>query len=327
MSVAPGGTSKGKVRETEREETGAPVEDGQEGEGDAEGDAEDEELVFSDDEVRLSMLCRVYVLRLTLLALLQFGMNQKQMAKEKEDLRVLLEHFDSTQMDRYEAYRRSGLTKGNVRKVSSCSARGRLTFLRLADSSPPFAARQPTTRSICFPRRHHRRPRFLQGLCGRDCRERCAVRFVFPSPFPFTHLCFTSQPAPSPTTLEDSPPPTCAKRTGSTKPSTREQEAEESLARRCLSSRLIGRRGLQVLLPRRRNHEPVRHFFARPDPLELLRVLLLLHFRRALVALDKAFAFRFCSSEGVGSESSGEKTTEQRRRIWRSQQHQRLQAW
>lgn len=46
-------------------------------------------------------------------------MNQKQMAKEKEDLRVLLEHFDAGQMDRYEAYRRSGLTKGNVRKVSA----------------------------------------------------------------------------------------------------------------------------------------------------------------------------------------------------------------
>ncbi|ORY72765.1 hTAFII28-like protein conserved region-domain-containing protein [Leucosporidium creatinivorum] len=96
LSVAPGGGSKGKGRETDREETGAPGEEGQEGEGDAEGDAEDEELVFSDDE---------------------FGMNQKQMAKEKEDLRVLLEHFDSNQMDRYEAYRRSGLTKGNVRKL------------------------------------------------------------------------------------------------------------------------------------------------------------------------------------------------------------------
>lgn len=40
------------------------------------------------------------------------------MAKEKEDLRVLIEHFDADQMDRYEAYRRSGLNKGAVRRVS-----------------------------------------------------------------------------------------------------------------------------------------------------------------------------------------------------------------
>lgn len=44
-------------------------------------------------------------------------MNQRHMAKEKEDLRVLLEHFDAGQMDRFEAYRRSGLNKGNVKKV------------------------------------------------------------------------------------------------------------------------------------------------------------------------------------------------------------------
>lgn len=48
----------------------------------------------------------------------QFGQNQKAMAKEKEDLRVLIEHFDADQMDRYEAYRRSGLNKGAVRRVS-----------------------------------------------------------------------------------------------------------------------------------------------------------------------------------------------------------------
>jgi hypothetical protein len=49
--------------------------------------------------------------------LVQFGSNQREAAKQKEDLRVLLEHFDEQQMDRYEAYRRSGLAKGNVRKV------------------------------------------------------------------------------------------------------------------------------------------------------------------------------------------------------------------
>jgi hypothetical protein len=58
---------------------------------------------------------------LIILGALQFGMNQKESARQKEDLRVLLEHFDAGQMDRYEAYRRSGLTKGNVRKVSSTS--------------------------------------------------------------------------------------------------------------------------------------------------------------------------------------------------------------
>lgn len=49
---------------------------------------------------------------------IQYGSNQKESARQKEDLRVLLEHFDAGQMDRYEAYRRSGLTKGSVRKVS-----------------------------------------------------------------------------------------------------------------------------------------------------------------------------------------------------------------
>lgn len=48
----------------------------------------------------------------------QFGDNQAEAARQKEDLRVLLEHFDENQMDRYEAYRRSGLTKSSVRKAS-----------------------------------------------------------------------------------------------------------------------------------------------------------------------------------------------------------------
>ncbi|KAM0792998.1 hypothetical protein ACM66B_000493 [Microbotryomycetes sp. NB124-2] len=72
---------------------GQEQQDGQEQEND---DDEDNDDLFSDDE---------------------FGLNQKQMAREKEDLRVLLEHFDAEQMDRYEAYRRSGLTKSAVRKL------------------------------------------------------------------------------------------------------------------------------------------------------------------------------------------------------------------
>lgn len=44
-------------------------------------------------------------------------MNQKENARQKQDLRVLMEHFDPVQMDRYEAFRRSGLTKSAVRKV------------------------------------------------------------------------------------------------------------------------------------------------------------------------------------------------------------------
>ncbi|KAK4058225.1 transcription initiation factor TFIID subunit 11 [Microbotryomycetes sp. JL221] len=59
-------------------------------------DDDDADSLFSDDE---------------------FGFNQKQMAREKEDLRVLLDNFDEEQMDRYEAYRRSGLTKSSVRKL------------------------------------------------------------------------------------------------------------------------------------------------------------------------------------------------------------------
>lgn len=68
-------------------------------------------------------------------------MNQKQMAKEKEDLRVLLEHFDSTQMDRYEAYRRSGLTKGNVRKVR-LALRRRLNCPVFRLANPPRSISQ-----------------------------------------------------------------------------------------------------------------------------------------------------------------------------------------
>lgn len=62
-----------------------------------EQDAEDEdELDFSDDE---------------------YGSNAQEIAKQKEDLRVLLEHFDEEQMSRYEHYRRSGLNKASVRKL------------------------------------------------------------------------------------------------------------------------------------------------------------------------------------------------------------------
>ncbi|GAA6000327.1 uncharacterized protein JCM10292_001460 [Rhodotorula paludigena] len=94
-----GGGSKGKERAVEAE--GLPAPDGG-GAGAAAGpeaeeqDAEDEVFEFSDDE---------------------FGSNQREAAKQKEDLRVLLEHFDEEQMDRYEAYRRSGLAKGSVRKL------------------------------------------------------------------------------------------------------------------------------------------------------------------------------------------------------------------
>ncbi|GAA5839596.1 hypothetical protein JCM11251_003555 [Rhodosporidiobolus azoricus] len=61
-----------------------------------EEEAEDEAFAFDDDE---------------------FGSNQREAAKQKEDLRVLLSVFDEQQMDRYEAYRRSGLAKGSVRKL------------------------------------------------------------------------------------------------------------------------------------------------------------------------------------------------------------------
>ncbi|GAA6040769.1 hypothetical protein JCM8097_003288 [Rhodosporidiobolus ruineniae] len=97
MSVAPppmgveggAGGVKGKEKAAEGATTGL----GQEQEDE---EAEDEAFAFDDDE---------------------FGSNQREAAKQKEDLRVLLEHFDEQQMDRYEAYRRSGLAKGNVRKL------------------------------------------------------------------------------------------------------------------------------------------------------------------------------------------------------------------
>lgn len=48
LSVLPGGGGKGK----QREDTAVPGGEGGEGEGDAEVDGEDEEIEFSDDEVR-----------------------------------------------------------------------------------------------------------------------------------------------------------------------------------------------------------------------------------------------------------------------------------
>jgi hypothetical protein len=210
-------------------------------------------------------------LQLTSLARLQFGMNQRQMAKEKEDLRVLLEHFDSTQMDRYEAYRRSGLTKGNVRKVSSCSAEGLSSVARLAHPSSPFAARESAPGPICFSRRYHRRARFLQGLCGRDCRERCTESFAPPfppSPLILALLC-------SPRCRQSLwPPHSCRPARGlPTLPS----RARGSRRRRNRSQEDVcqvgwggGQRGLQVLLPLRRN-ELSCHCCAAPDLLEPLR--------------------------------------------------------
>ncbi|KPV78706.1 uncharacterized protein RHOBADRAFT_51140 [Rhodotorula graminis WP1] len=47
----------------------------------------------------------------------EFGSNQREAAKQKEDVRVLLDHFDEAQNDRYDTYRRSGLNKGSVKKV------------------------------------------------------------------------------------------------------------------------------------------------------------------------------------------------------------------
>lgn len=47
----------------------------------------------------------------------EFTLDQKSHLEVKEDLRVLLQHFDEAQMERYESYRRSGLGKTAVRKV------------------------------------------------------------------------------------------------------------------------------------------------------------------------------------------------------------------
>lgn len=84
--------------------TPAPGEDGEQPAGEAYADAvedddeEEDEVGFGDDE---------------------FGAQQREDAKMKENIRVLLEHFDEEQMDRYEAYRRTGLTKSSVRRVRS----------------------------------------------------------------------------------------------------------------------------------------------------------------------------------------------------------------
>ncbi|GAA5974000.1 hypothetical protein JCM11641_008204 [Rhodosporidiobolus odoratus] len=89
-----GGNAKGKERAGDGGEGLAAGQ--QQGEAAEDEEAEDEAFAFDDDE---------------------FGSNQREAARQKEDLRVLLEHFDDQQMDRYEAYRRSGLAKGNVRKL------------------------------------------------------------------------------------------------------------------------------------------------------------------------------------------------------------------
>ncbi|SCV68459.1 BQ2448_580 [Microbotryum intermedium] len=92
-SVALGAvTNKGKGKEVAQDEHAADAAEDVEDEE----NEDEEELLFSDDE---------------------FGMNQKESAKQKEYLRVLLEHFDATQMDRYEAYRRSGLNKAVIRRL------------------------------------------------------------------------------------------------------------------------------------------------------------------------------------------------------------------
>ncbi|GAA5826232.1 hypothetical protein JCM5353_008798 [Sporobolomyces roseus] len=89
---------KGKEKAKDQDRDGEEEDgDGQQQQGEeGDQDAEDEVLVFSDDE---------------------FGSNAKEIAQQKEDLRVLLEHFDEEQMSRYEHYRRSGLNKSSVRKL------------------------------------------------------------------------------------------------------------------------------------------------------------------------------------------------------------------
>ncbi|GAA5875667.1 hypothetical protein JCM16303_003948 [Sporobolomyces ruberrimus] len=100
-TTATGKTKKGKgkataaQREEQEEEEQAEKEQQQE-EREGEDAEEEDDLEFSDDE---------------------FGSNAQEIAKQKEDLRVLLEHFDDEQMSRYEHYRRSGLNKASVRKL------------------------------------------------------------------------------------------------------------------------------------------------------------------------------------------------------------------
>ncbi|GAA5880684.1 hypothetical protein JCM3774_002794 [Rhodotorula dairenensis] len=95
-SLGPGQAGRGPKDRAETTQPGETQPDGGPGPEQEDQDAEDEVFEFSDDE---------------------FGDNQAEAARQKEDLRVLLEHFDENQMDRYEAYRRSGLTKSSVRRL------------------------------------------------------------------------------------------------------------------------------------------------------------------------------------------------------------------
>lgn len=157
----------------------------------------------------------------------QFGSNQREVAKQKEDLRVLLEHFDEQQMDRYEAYRRSGLTKSSVRKVRGEKARWGLHAARkqvdlCACLVPCRTARQPSPPAIRLSVHPHCHPRLCQGLCRRDSGERCVLswrqplrctdtRSVPPQPAPYRNIPARSHLA------------TCEKRTGCTSRNTKAQ--------------------------------------------------------------------------------------------------------
>ena len=157
LSVAPPNAGKGKKKETQSR-AGQHIDDeepmgagtGGGGGGDIDNDNEEDEEVmeYSDDE---------------------FGDDQKANMAMKEDLRVLLQHFDEEQMDRYESYRRSGLAKSSVRRVSRCHFHVHsqnsvlMTF---------HAARQSSAVTVCLSVSSHRRTRCRQSVCRRNRRER-----------------------------------------------------------------------------------------------------------------------------------------------------------
>ena len=144
LSVAPPNAGKGKKKERAAQQLDdedlAGGAGGQGGDLDNDGEEEEEVIDYSDDE---------------------FGVDQKANMAMKEDLRVLLQHFDEEQMDRYESYRRSGLAKSSVRRVSRC--RFGCTFFAALLTSPR-SARQSSTITISLSVRSHRRAWIRQSL-------------------------------------------------------------------------------------------------------------------------------------------------------------------
>lgn len=155
-------------------------------------------------------------------------MNQKENMRQKQDLRVLMEHFDNGQMDRYEAFRRSGLTKSAVRKVRPLSS---FAFPSSSDAVLAQLVNQVLQQSVS--------PTILTVVRGfakvfvGEIVEKGTVSSATSNALQLTIP--TPQPDPSRTTQDPSHPPTSAKPTDCISSTT--SHAVRRAGRRCLCAR------------------------------------------------------------------------------------------